>query len=63
MDNSYSIIAKCTIKNREFAISVDRKILEKVNEKYIEVSEDDVDAISLKKYAQAPKSLDIEDNM
>lgn len=63
MDNSYSIIAKCTISNRDLAITVDRKIVEKVNGKYIELSENDSDANSLRKYTKLPKSLDIENNM
>ena len=60
MDNSYSIIAKCTIENRNLAITVDRKILENINGKYIEVSENDSASNILKKYTKLPKSLDIE---
>ncbi len=63
MDNSYSIIAKCTIKNRNFAITQDKKIVEEINGEYVEVLEDDLDIQTLKKYTKEPESLDIENNM
>ena len=47
MDNSYSIIAKCTIKNRNFAITQDKKIVEEINGEYVEVLEDDLDIQSI----------------
>lgn len=54
-------IAECTIKNRNFVITADKKIFEKCEDgNYKECSEDDEETSFLRKYTAPPKSLDID---
>lgn len=54
-------IAECTINNRTFVITADKRIYEKVGNKYTKCSENDKETEFLKKYIQPPKSLDIDE--
>lgn len=57
-----NIIAECTINNRTFVITADKKIYEKnENNQYRECSEDDKETEFLRRYTKEPKSLDIDD--
>lgn len=55
-----SIIAECTINDRTFVITVDKKIFERTKGEYIECHEKDIDIDILRKYIKPPKSLDID---
>lgn len=56
-----SIISECTINDRTFVITVDKKIFERTKKgDYIECHEKDVNIDILRKYINLPKSLDIE---
>lgn len=56
-----NIIAECTVNNRTFVITADKKIYEKnSNNEYRECSEDDKETEFLRKYTREPKSLDID---
>lgn len=60
-ENELDIITECTINDRTFVITADKKIYEKDrNNKYKEYSEDNEETAFLKKYTEPPKSLDIE---
>lgn len=55
------IIAECTINERTFVITADKKIFERdKNNQYKECSENDKETEFLKKYIKPPKSLDID---
>ncbi len=54
-------IAECTIKDRNFVITTDKKIFVKCEDgSYEECLEDDEDVSILRRYTKPPKSLDIE---
>lgn len=54
-------IAECTIKDKTFVITVDKKIFRKCDDgSYKECSEDDEETSFLRKYTAPPKSLDID---
>lgn len=54
-------IAECTIKDRIFVITVDKKIFKKCEDgNYKECSEEDEETGFLRKYTKPPKSLDID---
>ncbi len=54
-------IAECTIRNRNFVITVDKRIFEKCKDgSYKECLKYDEDTNALRKFTEPPKSLDIE---
>lgn len=56
-----TVIAECSIKGRNFVITVDKKIYEKDSDgNYKECLPDDPETNFLKKYTEPPKSLDID---
>lgn len=60
-EKEYSKIAGCIIKNRNFIITVDKKIFEEDKDgNYRECTETEIITEILKKYTQSPKSLDVE---
>ena len=60
-DIEKSIIAECTIQGKKVIITSDKKIYEKSeNGNYIECLDNNHEINLLRKYAQPPKSLDID---
>lgn len=59
--NNLDIITECTINERTFVITADKKIYERdKNNNYRECSKDDKETAFLRRYTEPPKSLDID---